>query len=373
MIIQSSNVTLSSERKFQTTSRTTSKVTCWGGKGLFSYMLEDDLCKKEDGLNLGNESGKDDDSVEKEKRSKYQGLSVLGERAMYSRIARMKALGLENKRIDEVDTIRKLQNKLVNNILRILWGEKSDFNNECQNSDMELYPMQEEGGEYYEFTSYWESEELSMSANALVKTSDGREINLDYNIHMSRGFYQSIEQRAGFGAEYCIDPLVISLDGTLPELSTMDFYFDLDGDGGKEKISSLGEKSGFLALDKNGDGIINDGSELFGTKSGDGFLDLSEYDLDKNGWIDEADEIFTKLRIWVRAGNSDAKLMTLKEAGVGAICLKNTDGEFKLQGQNNMANAYIRKTGMFLYESGIAGSIAHVDMVDKTETEVSNN
>ncbi len=39
---------------------------------------------------------------------------------------------------------------------------------------------------------------------------------------------------------------------------------------------------------------INDGSELFGTSSGDGFKDLATYDEDENGWIDENDSIFSK-------------------------------------------------------------------------------
>ena len=53
----------------------------------------------------------------------------------------------------------------------------------------------------------------------------------------------------------------------------------------------LGKGSGFLALDKDGNGKIDDGNELFGTKSSDGFGDLREYDSDGSGWIDENDEI----------------------------------------------------------------------------------
>lgn len=59
------------------------------------------------------------------------------------------------------------------------------------------------------------------------------------------------------------------------------FYFDLDADGTADRISMLKSGSGFLALDKNGNGKIDDGSELFGTQSGDGFADLEEYDIDK--------------------------------------------------------------------------------------------
>lgn len=45
----------------------------------------------------------------------------------------------------------------------------------------------------------------------------------------------------------------------------------------------------FLALDKNGDSVINDGKELFGAATGQGFKELAIYDSDKNYWIDEND------------------------------------------------------------------------------------
>lgn len=77
------------------------------------------------------------------------------------------------------------------------------------------------------------------------------------------------------------DPLVINLDGNIAGLSDQKFMFDIDADGEEESISYLQGGSGYLALDKNGDGVINDGSELFGTKSGDGFADLAEYDADE--------------------------------------------------------------------------------------------
>lgn len=107
------------------------------------------------------------------------------------------------------------------------------------------------------------------------------------------------------------DPLMINLDANIGSVSDQKFFFDLDSDGKEEQISFAGKGSGFLALDKNGDGKINDGSELFGTSSGDGFKDLAEYDEDKNGWIDENDSIFSKLKVWTKdeesCGSRDLK------------------------------------------------------------------
>ena len=123
--------------------------------------------------------------------------------------------------------------------------------------------------------------------------------------------------------------------------------------------------SGFLALDKNGDGKINDGNELFGVKSGDGFADLAEYDSDGNGWIDENDEVFDKLKVWTRTEDGKDELKSLKDSGVGAIFLGAEDTEFTLEGEDGVLDGKVRKTGIFLKEDGSAGTIQHVDLAIK--------
>ena len=158
------------------------------------------------------------------------------------------------------------------------------------------------------------------------------------------------------------DPLVINLDTDVAELSDQTFYFDIDGDGEKDEVSQLGKGSGYLALDKNGDGVINDGSELFGTSSGNGFADLAAYDEDGNGWIDENDAIWSKLKIWCKDENGNDVLYRLADKGVGAICLQNAATDFTLKGQEGQTRGAIRNTGVFLYENGNVGTVQHVDV-----------
>ena len=118
-----------------------------------------------------------------------------------------------------------------------------------------------------------------------------------------------------------------------------------------------------MALDKNEDGKIGDGSELFGTKSGDGFKDLAEYDEDKNGWIDENDSVYNKLKVWTKDSEGNDKLLNLKEADVGAIYLGNVNTEFNYKYMAGETDAVLRKTGIYLKEStGAAGTVAHVDL-----------
>ncbi|MBR3575095.1 MAG: hypothetical protein IKN97_08005 [Lachnospiraceae bacterium] len=210
---------------------------------------------------------------------------------------------------------------------------------------------------------YIEKECTAFKARGKAVCADGREIDFDINVGMSRRFEKISKERMSFDPVKCTDPLVINLKEGVTSVSDRYIYFDLDGDGEAERIKSLSENSGYIALDKNGDGIINDGSELFGTKSGDGFADLAAYDSDGDGWIDEDDEIFDKLKVWVGSGDGAGSLLSFRDAGIGAINLANSLTEFSLMDEQNRTDAIIRATGMFLYEDGRAGTVQQVDMV----------
>ena len=206
------------------------------------------------------------------------------------------------------------------------------------------------------------SENTAFQAQGQVHTKDGRSIDFGVTLELSQSFCREFE---GFSQQssFFVDPLIINFDTDSASISDQKFLFDLDCDGKKDEISFANQGSGFLALDKNDDGVINDGSELFGTKSGDGFDDLAKYDLDGNGWIDEADDIFSKLKIWTKDENGKDKLIDLKAADVGAIYLGSANTQFSLYNTNDYsANAMIRKTGVFLKESGGVGTMQHVDL-----------
>ena len=217
--------------------------------------------------------------------------------------------------------------------------------------------------EYVQESYYQEKESTSFSTVGTVRTGDGREINFNINVGMSRSFEERYREQLDLASFTFCDPLVINLDTDAAELTDQTMFFDIDADGSDDSISMLNSGSGYLALDRNGDGIINDGSELFGTQSGNGFADLAAYDKDENGWIDEADEIFQKLRIWTKDENGNDKLLTLSEAGVGAIYLGYENTDFALNNlTDNQTNAQIRKSGVFLYENGNAGTVQQLDL-----------
>jgi hypothetical protein len=170
----------------------------------------------------------------------------------------------------------------------------------------------------------------------------------------------NISLRAGDAVK--VDPLVINFDGTAAELTDTKFAFDLDSDGTDENISFVTSGSGFLALDKNGDGEVTDGSELFGPNSGNGFSDLAAYDSDKNGWIDENDSVYQQLKVWTKDSEGNDTLSSLQSLDVGAIYLSSVSSSFDLENANGVENGQVSRTGIYVEESGSVKTIQQVDL-----------
>jgi len=213
--------------------------------------------------------------------------------------------------------------------------------------------------DYHE--SYSETESMSFSATGVVLTEDGQEIDFTAQLNMSRQFMveKNISIRAGDALK---DPLVVNFSGTSLELGERNFIFDIDSDGTSDQIAFVGPNSGFLALDRNGDGAINNGSELFGAETGNGFAELAAFDLDGNGWIDENDAIYDRLRIWMRTGDGREQLLALGEKGVGAIYLGHLSTPFSLKDGNNELLGQVRDSSIFLGEDGGVGTIQQIDL-----------
>ncbi len=233
---------------------------------------------------------------------------------------------------------------------------------ETQKAQGQNRPMQGWGLEYDYHKSYHETELTSFKAEGIVRTSDGREIQLSVSLNMARSFASSTDISVRAGDALLKDPLVINFDGTAAQLTDTKFQFDLDADGLPDQISFVNPHSGFLTLDRNNDGIINDGTELFGVKTGNGFDELRKLDSDSNEWIDENDPVFDKLRIWIKAETGKDKLIALGEKGVGAIYLGNVETPFNLNSMDNETNGLVRNTGIYLKENGAPGTLQQIDL-----------
>ena len=218
------------------------------------------------------------------------------------------------------------------------------------------------GIRYNSYEEETKEQRVDFSAKGKVVLEDGREIQVDYRLHMSEWSYKRTSESFKAG-DALIDPIVINYGGPSTNLTQEKFEFDIDMDGAKDQISFATKGSGFLAIDKNGNGKIDDGSELFGPRTNDGFSELAEYDDDGNGWIDENDEIFSQLRIWERDESGASKLLSLGEVGIGAIYLKDASTLFDLSDDQLELQGKVRTSSIFLREDGTAGSVHEIDVV----------
>jgi hypothetical protein len=203
-------------------------------------------------------------------------------------------------------------------------------------------------------------EKTQFNSVGSVTTADGKNIDFDLSMTMERDY--SYTSTSEFTQSVLFkDPIVINYPGTSAELSDEKFAFDIDADGNEDMISYF-NNGAMLALDKNNDGTINDGSELFGALSGNGFADLAAYDEDGNNYIDEADSIFKDLKLWTKTADDDS-LTSLKSMDVGAIYLGAQETPFDIKGDDNQFNGQVKSSSFYLTDAGEVGSVQQIDMV----------
>jgi hypothetical protein len=237
----------------------------------------------------------------------------------------------------------------------------------AQNNPQSSAPQRQGWGvDYYYKETHATKEGVAVTASGTVTTADGNSIKFTALLEMTHETYNEMTVSVKAG-DALIDPLMIDTTGNGVQLSGAKFNFDLNTDGVKELINAPSVGTGFLAYDKNGNGIIDNGSELFGPQSGNGFSELSQFDTDKNGWIDENDSIFGKLSVWQKNADGTDSQTSLKESGIGAIYLGHASSPFNLTDANNPQNTSVagvlRDTGVFMRETGQTGFIQEVDLV----------
>jgi hypothetical protein len=358
--IESSNMQLNSNRIFTSTYNKTERLLFWKGERSQENENKTDMLKK----------------LRDDLKSLVKNLK---DTLKFTDMANIEEIGLEEI---ELDSKEKMELKLLQQMLEKITGKKINFSTiedmeelkkniseikekavEIQNKLPKSKEQPKKYGwslEYDALTERSEYEKMEFSAKGVVKTADGKEISIDVSLLMEREMYEKETFSLRMGDP--IDPLIVNFDGNAAELTDTKFEFDLDADGTKDLISFASEGSGFLSLDKNSDGIINNGEELFGPKTGNGFEELSKYDEDGNGWIDENDTVFDELKLWTKTSDGSDVLFSLRNKDIGAIYLGNVDSEFSIKKSIDDTLGVVKNTGIFLKEHGGAGTVQHVDL-----------
>jgi hypothetical protein len=209
-----------------------------------------------------------------------------------------------------------------------------------------------------------EAESSDFAAQGVIMTADGRKVSFELSLSMQRSVTQVSSTVLRGGAVQQQDPLVINFDGLAAQLQDQRFGFDLNADGEVEQVALLSGERGYLALDRNGNGRVDDGRELFGPTTGQGFAELAQWDDDGNHWIDEADAIFQRLQVWMpqaQEGEQQA-LRSLSTVGVGALYLGAVSTPFELKGTDQQSLGTVRSSSVYLSEAGGVGTVQQIDL-----------
>lgn len=178
----------------------------------------------------------------------------------------------------------------------------------------------------------------------------------------------------------CTTPIILDLSGQGFFLTDAKdgVLFDISGTGSPIQMgwTASGADNGFLALDRNGDGVINDGTELFGSftpqppsDNPNGFRALAVFDEPQNGGngdgvIDSRDKIYSSLVVWIDVNHDGVcqrnELHSLSSLGVDSISLSYHSSERRDQYGN-----------LFRYRAKVnPGSPADTSEVGKTAYDV---
>ena len=163
--------------------------------------------------------------------------------------------------------------------------------------------------------------------------------------------------------------LVVDMDGDGVETITSEegVYFDHDGNRFAEKTAWAGADDALLVWDRNGNGLIDDGSELFGnnfllqdgTKAANGFEALKEFDSNGDGIVDARDDRWSELQLWQdKNGNGavdDGELLTMEEGGVAGLHTGYQD-----QNHTDESGNQHNQSGSFIRDDGTTGQMTDV-------------
>ncbi|MBD3610292.1 MAG: hypothetical protein HUJ30_07055 [Gammaproteobacteria bacterium] len=155
------------------------------------------------------------------------------------------------------------------------------------------------------------------------------------------------------------DPLILDLDGDGIETSGVSngSHFDITGDGIKEQVSFVSGGDAFLAIDKNGNGIIDSGRELFGDQLGDanGFEALKHLDSNHDQIINALDTQWQQLRLFSLNQDGSQQIRELSAENIQSIQLT-----YQQTAEEISESDVIAQTGNFTRDDGSESMAADI-------------
>ena len=189
-----------------------------------------------------------------------------------------------------------------------------------------------------------------------------QELFLDYNYSLASEqiSYSKIEM----SVEALKDPIIVQFGSRgLGEISGQK-DFDFNQDKSLNILPVFSGDVGYLVYDKNHNNKADDGGELFGPETGQGFTELAQLDSNKNGFIDAEDQHFEQLYLW-QPGNDNNQAeqwLSLEEAEIQAISLSAISTPYDFYDQQGEIQAQLRQSSFAISENGIGRGVHQVDV-----------
>ena len=211
------------------------------------------------------------------------------------------------------------------------------------------------GLQVMELTQTSESESCSFAASGNICLADGSARHFDVGYRVDRS-----EQSSHLGVAEFKDPLVLDFRESTTRMSLSGVDFDIDSDGKSERLRLPVGNSAILFDDRNHNDKADDGSELFGPQTGNGFAELAKLDGDGNGWIDGGDAAYADLKLWQIADDGKSVVRSLANAGIGALSIANVETPFAVK-ENGETVAQVGASGVWLGEQGGSGVVRQIN------------
>ncbi|KEF31427.1 hypothetical protein D777_01776 [Marinobacter nitratireducens] len=212
---------------------------------------------------------------------------------------------------------------------------------------------------------YSESESRSFASTGSIELDSGETVDFTLSLRQSQSRSYEYSEVVKIQERPMTDPLVINFGATTAQLTDTLFEFDMTGNGDTAQFATLGGGSGYLVFDRNGNGTVDDGSELFGPQSGSGFAELAAFDDDGNRWIDAGDEVFQSLSVWVQTADGNDELRSLSEVGVQALYVDSAEDRFTLANGQGVPLGQIKSSGIYLTTDGDVRTLEEIDLAEQ--------
>ena len=205
-------------------------------------------------------------------------------------------------------------------------------------------------------TTEWELgyQAVQASFSGQLQLQDGSSVSFafEFNMQVSWARYSYTEQPLQ-------DPLIVSLNNKPAQLTDSRTEFDLLSNGSSVQLPQLAAQQFYLAYDRNNDKQVNNGTELFGPQSGQGFAELAKFDDNGNGFIDPGDDIWQYLYLW----RPQQQLLSMAETELKAFSVSSAATPMPLLDKQQQKTGEIQRSGLAFTDEAKPVLVQQIDLV----------